>query len=451
MLSRKIGLIGVIFFIFGYVVGAGILIQAVVAARYTGPALWLAFIIAGIPALISAIVVVYIVSALPVSGGTWVYSSRLGSPFIGFIVLASIMLHIIGALALLAVGFGTYFEKFIPGSMLIAAILIIVFLYVINVLGVKIAVTVQIILAICGDFLVIFLFIIFGVPHIKLINLTGAESGGLFPNGFFGIIMGAIILSFSFAGFAAVIEISGEVKNPKRNVPIGLICGFILVTTTYILVSLVITGVADWRTIQVGSTLIDIAALYLPAWFLVFLNILILIAIASTIHGVIMAYSRDLFAAGRDKILPQIFAKVNKRFGTPHASITFVAAGAIILLFFINDLVALSVLCNFTITIPTFVLAYIPLNLKKFKNFSEKSKLKINRKTLMILVIFSMIYSIFVIVVMIIMEPMVLISAAVFYCIAIAYYFARKYQLKKRGIDLIEECKKIPEEASTIN
>ena len=131
-LRRELGLWSVVFFIFGYVVGAGILIQTGVTAGITGPSLWLAFIIAGIPSVLSAIMVAYIVSAFPVSGGAWVYSSRLGKPIIGYLVMVSTILHIMGALALLAVGFGTYFEVFIPGTLLIAAIASLLLFYVVN-------------------------------------------------------------------------------------------------------------------------------------------------------------------------------------------------------------------------------------------------------------------------------------------------------------------------------
>ena len=112
-LQRELGLWSVVFFVFGYVVGAGILIQTGVTAGVTGPALWLAFLIAGIPSVVSAILICYIVSAFPVSGGAWVYSSRLGSPFIGMLVVATVILNIVGGLALLALGFGVYFEVFI--------------------------------------------------------------------------------------------------------------------------------------------------------------------------------------------------------------------------------------------------------------------------------------------------------------------------------------------------
>lgn len=443
-LKRELGLFTVVFFIFGYVVGAGILIQAGVAAGITGPALWLAFIIAGIPALISSIVIIYLVSSMPVSGGSWVYSSRLGSPFIGFMVLVSTLLNIMGSLALLAVGFGTYFELFIPGTLFIAAIVLIIIFYIINLTGVKIAAGIQVIMAICGDFLVIMLFIIFGLPNIDPSNLAG-KGGNMFPTGVIGILMGAAILSFSYAGFVAIIEIGGEVKNPKRNIPLGVIISFVLVTTVYILISIVMIGNMDWRSFGEKSTLLDVAALFFPGWFVIILNVLVLIAIASTFHGVLLAYSRDLFAASRDRIVPQIFSKLNKK-EIPIWSITFIIIGTLIILFSAQSIIALSVLCNFTITVASFVLAYIPLNMKKFEKITENSKIKIKRRTLIILVIVGVAYSTLLFIVMILMEPMVIISASIFYLCAIGYYFLRKQQLKKQGIDLAELCNCIPDE-----
>ncbi|MHA1291734.1 MAG: APC family permease [Promethearchaeota archaeon] len=446
-LRRELGLPSVVFFIFGYVVGAGILIQTGITAGITGPALWLAFIIAGIPNIISAILICYVVSAFPVSGGAWVYSSRLGSPLIGFIVSISIILHIFGALALLAVGFGTYFEIFIPGSLLITAIVIILIFFIINVLGIKIAGGIQIIMAICGDFLVIFIFIIFGLPQIDLNKLSGAESGGLFPNGLIGVFMGAIILSFSYAGFAAVIEIGGEIKNPRRNIPLGLVISLILITSLYILVSIVMVGSMDYKELGRGATLVDVAALFFPKWFLFFLSILILIAIASTLHGVLLAYSRDLYSASRDHVFPLALGKIN-RFGTPHWSLLFFTIGPIIMLFFINDIIELSILCSFTITIAGLVIAYIPFALeKKYPELIEKSTFSISKKTLVILLILNLIYSSFTIVLMIILSPMVIFAASIFYGCALIYYFLRVKWLAKKGINLKEICKTIPEES----
>lgn len=444
-LRRELGLSSVVFFIFGYVVGAGILIQTGVTAGITGPMLWLAFIIAGIPNIIGAIIICYVVSAFPVSGGAWVYSSRLGTPLIGFIVLSSIVLHIMGALALLAIGFGTYFENFIPGTMLLTGIVVILVFYIINVLGVKVAGWVQVVLAIFGDFLVIMIFIIFGLPNIDIEKIAN-PTGGLLPNGIMGIFMGAIILSFSYAGFAAIIEIGGEIKNPRKNIPLGLILSFLLILVVYILVSFIMVGSMDWQSLGEGATLVDVASTFFPGWFIIIMNILILIAIGSTIHGVLLAYSRDLFAAARDKVVPSFLGKVNKK-NVPQWSLTFFTIGAIIVLFFQSSIIDLSVLCNFTITIPNLVLAYIPFKLeKKYPELIEKSNFPIKKRTLMIILVINIGYSIFAIIIMIALSPAVVLFAAIFYAIAICYFFIKKQALKKKGIDINEICATIPDE-----
>ena len=317
-LQRKVGLWPLIFFIFGYVVGVGVLIQSGITAGITGPMLWLAFLLAAIPAVINAIILCYVSSALPVSGGAWVYSSRLGSPMIGMIVVATVMLNIMSGLALVALGFGIYFEIFVPNSFLIMAILILIIFYVINIFGVKFTSGVQVFLVICGDFLVIVIFIIFGLPNVKIANLSGSK-GGLFPTGIIGILMGVIILNFSYQGYTSVIEIGAEIKNPRKNIPLALFISFTLIIVVYVLIAIIMTGVMYWETLgTMEGTIVDVAALFFPSWVLLFLSVLVLIAIASTIHAMLLAYSRNLFSAARDRLLPSFIAKINKRFNTPH-------------------------------------------------------------------------------------------------------------------------------------
>ena len=447
-LRRELGLWSVIFFVFGYVVGAGILIQTGVTAGVTGPALWLAFLIAGIPSVISAILICYVVSAFPVSGGAWIYSSRLGSPFIGMLVVATVILNIVGGLALLALGFGIYFEVFIPGSFLIVAILILIIFYIANIFGIKFTSWLQILLAICGDFLVIFIFIIFGLPHVDINKLKGTGTGGLFPMGIIGIFMGAVILSFSYQGFTAVAEIGGEVKNPRKNIPLGLLISFFLIATVYILVSIVMTGNMDWRTLgEIEGNIVDVAALFFPTWVLIFLSILILIAIASTIHGILLAYSRNLFSAARDHLLPSFLARLNKKYKTPHWSITLFVVGALILLFFQASIIDLSIVLAFTGSITALILASVPLKLeKKYPDLVEKSQFKLNRKILVVCVVINVAYALLSIILMILISPIAVLISIVFYIGAVVYYIIRKKWLAKNGIDLNEICKRIPEE-----
>ena len=223
--------------------------------------------------------------------------------------------------------------------------------------------------------------------------------------------------------------------------------GFIMVVTVYILVSIVMTGTMDYRTLGEGATLIDVAALFFPQSVIFFLSILILIAIASTIHGILLAYSRNLFSAARDHLLPSFFANLNKRYKTPHWSITLFVAGAILLLFFQASIIDLSIVLAFTGSVTGLIVAFIPLNLeKKYPELLEKSRFNINKKIIILCVIFSVSYAIFSIILMLLISPIAVLISLIFYAGAIIYYIIRKRWLLKKGIDLKEICKLLPEE-----
>jgi APA family basic amino acid/polyamine antiporter len=453
-LKRELGLPSIIFFLFGYIVGAGILLQTGTAGEQAGPSLWLAFIIAGIPNVISAILIYYVSSSFPVSGGAWVYASRLISPLIGFVVLSSIIFHIIGSLAFVSIGFGTYFESFIPGSTYFVAFIILAVFYVLNILGVKFAGWVQIVLAIFGDFLILILFIIFGLINVEAGNLAGAGvSGGMFPNGFIGVFIGAVILTFSYSGFQAILEIGGEIKNPKRNVPLGLFISLLMVMLLYILVAIAFVGVLGYSQISSGGqTLLDVfEKIGIGGVFLNFLVILVLIAVASTLHGIILAYSRNLFAAARDKVLPSVLSSVNKRFSTPHWAVSFFCVSSLILLLFQPSYDDLQYYTALTIMVPTLVIAVAPYLLKKkYPELVEKSKFKIKSKYLLALVVFNVIYSSLSIFAIIGIKLYIFLIVAILYAIAFLYYFIRKKWLANRGIDLEEICSTIPEETKEV-
>ncbi|TXT63361.1 MAG: putative Amino acid transporter [Promethearchaeota archaeon] len=458
-LKRELGLTSIVFFLFGYIVGAGILLQTGTASAQTGPGIWLAFIIAGIPNMISAIIIYYIASAFPVSGGAWVYSSRLISPFIGFLVLISIMIHIIGSLAFISIGFGRYFESFLPGSTYYVALIILTMFFLLNLLGVKFAGWVQVALAIFGDFLILVLFIIIGLPNIDVAKLAGIEqtvfgsAGGLFPNGIGGVFVGAVILSFSYAGFTAIVEIGGEIKNPRRTVPLGLFISLIMVMSLYILISIVFAGNLSFFELETGNkTIINVfEKIGISGFFLAFLNILVLIAIGSTLHGIILAYSRNLFSAARDRILPTILSKVNKRFSTPHWAVTFFCVSSLILLIFRPSYDDLQYYCALTITIPTVIIAFAPYLLeKKYPELLENSKFKIKKKYLLMLIIFNVAYSALSILAIIGIKLYIVLIVVGLYAIAIIYYVVRRRWLKKRGFDLNEICQRIPEETKEL-
>jgi APA family basic amino acid/polyamine antiporter len=221
----------------------------------------------------------------------------------------------------------------------------------------------------------------------------------------------------------------------------------------YILVAIAFVGVLGYSQISSGGqTLLDVfEKIGIGGVFLNFLVILVLIAVASTLHGIILAYSRNLFAAARDKVLPSVLSSVNKRFSTPHWAVSFFCVSSLILLLFQPSYDDLQYYTALTIMVPTLVIAVAPYLLKKkYPELVEKSKFKIKSKYLLALVVFNVIYSSLSIFAIIGIKLYIFLIVAILYAIAFLYYFIRKKWLANRGIDLEEICSTIPEETKEV-
>jgi len=138
----------------------------------------------------------------------------------------------------------------------------------------------------------------------------------------FSVVLAAIIPAYvMYTGLNGMTEIGGEVKNPKRNIPIILAVALVLLVLIYVSITYALTGLLPWQDLGKikGATAVATAAgKFMPAGFaVIFASVGALFAAATTINGSLAFLSRDLLALGRDKILPDSIGKVSKRFGTP--------------------------------------------------------------------------------------------------------------------------------------
>jgi len=170
---------------------------------------------------------------------------------------------------------------------------------------------------------IIIFFLCVGAFLIKPGNYTNPATGGFAPNGFKGISAAAAIIFFSYIGFDAVSTAAEEAKDPARDMPFGIIMSLIICTVLYILLSIVMTGIAPWQ--QLGTPEPMITALQFaqgPPALLKFSRFIISLGAVAAMGSVLLVFQmgqpRIFFSMARDGLLPKVFAKVHPKYQTPY-------------------------------------------------------------------------------------------------------------------------------------
>ena len=326
---KTIGLWGLIFTITGFVVGVSIFILPAELIVMSGPSVLLAYAIAGGMAIITCFATAQIGTLMPAEGGTFVAITRLLSPFLGFMAVWILLWSVVLVNSFIGYGFANYIVYFIPSlAKTVAAASIILLFGLINIVGSSLVVKVQ------GAMVIFFLimlsiFIISGLPRFEVENLTP-----FMPNGIVSVFMAASIGYFSFAGFISLLEFGGEIKNPSKNIPLGLAISFVLVLGSYGGVSLILSGInTDIPFAEMQTPVLEVAESFLPNWVITSLVISIIAAAATTVNGLILGYSRDILVIAEARIFPSFLSTKTKRFNTPaNAIITYTLLSVLVVL-----------------------------------------------------------------------------------------------------------------------
>lgn len=312
-MQRSVGAGGAAITLIGFVIGISIFILPGSLAATTGPAVILSYLLAAVMAVFTCVVAAQIGVVFPVSGASFVAVSRLLSPFWGFVLVWMMLGGVAVGAALLAFGFADYLRVFLPFvDRGFAAAGIILALGGLNLLGIRDTVTGQT-LMVAAFMIALVVFCGAGLWHMDTGLLRPFA-----PNGYAPVLAAAIPAAFSYTGFVLIMEIGGEVRDPVRNIPLALGISFGVVLVTYSLVSLALTGVVPWQELGASEAPVsEAAARMLPDWLAKYITLTTIAAAATSINALLLAYSRDVLALARARLLPHVLGRVSARHGEP--------------------------------------------------------------------------------------------------------------------------------------
>lgn len=367
-LKRSLKLIDVFCISTGAMVSSGLFILPGLAFSITGPAVAVAYLLAGLFSLAGMLSIAELATAMPKAGGDYFFITRALGPAVGTIsgLLSWFSLSLKSAFAL--IGMAAFAQLILPGydMQLIAVILCAIFI-VLNILGVKQAARFQVTLVLVMLVLMV-LYIVLGLPKIQLENFQPFSTAG-----WEGIFQTAGFVFVSYGGLLYISSIAEEVDNPNKIIPLALILSLTVVCIFYVLMVFVTTGVLPASDFSGSLTPIsDGAAIFMGDWGMIALSIAAILAFVSTANGGLLSASRYPMSLSRDRLMPKFLGRISDKYNTPYLSI--IITGTFVVIFLLLELEVL-VKAASTVVILTNILACLTLIIlheSKLQNYQPK-------------------------------------------------------------------------------
>jgi len=358
-LKRTLGPVALVALGIGAIIGAGLFVRTAAAiADRAGPSVVLAFIVAGIGCAFAGLCYAEFASMIPVAGSAYTYSYATMGELVAWIIGWDLVLEYAVGAATVAIAWSEYANRVLDwfglripyqwshspleamagtgvhGIINIPAIVILGLLTLLLIRGTQESATVNAVIVVLKVSIVL-LVIAIGWGFINPANhtpfipapTTYVNPTGIAHNygGILGILGAAGVVFFAYIGFDAVSTAAQEAKNPKRDMPIGILGSLVVCTVLYVLFSYVLSGVAtveDFRTHGREASVAFAISTYMPGyeWLSRAVTVAILAGFSSVILVMLLGQSRVFYTMSHDGLVPKVFSEVHSKYRTPYKS-----------------------------------------------------------------------------------------------------------------------------------
>jgi APA family basic amino acid/polyamine antiporter len=401
----------------GAIIGAGIFVlTGHAAASNAGPAIALSFVLGGVACAFAGLCYAEMASTVPIGGSAYTYAYATMGEFIAWLIGWDLILEYSLGATTVAIGWSGYVVSFLhnlgieipphftnaPGTPMInipdalaeklhlasgwtalsgvkdlleknnvdwhvfasstaylnlPAMVIVAAVTALLVLGIKESARVNNVIVVIKIGIVL-LFIAAGIGYVSRANWGGSfippNTGTFGEFGWSGILRGAGVVFFAFIGFDAVSTTAQEAKNPQRDMPIGILGSLVICTILYILVALVLTGVVNYKQLNVPDPIaVGVDAIGLK-WLAPIIKLGAIAGLSSVILVMLLSQPRIFYTMSRDGLLPGWVSKLHPKFGTPYITtiitgLVVMVASAVLPISVVGELVSIGTLFAFAV------------------------------------------------------------------------------------------------------
>ncbi len=351
-LKRTLGAGNLIALGIGAIIGAGLFVRTAAAAgEAAGPAVVISFLIAAVGCAFAGLCYAEFASMIPIAGSAYAYAYVTMGEFLAWVIGWALVLEYALASATVSIAWSEYLNNLLGGAIPyelchspfetglngvtgivnLPALFILVILTLVLIKGTQESARLNAVIVFVKVAIVL-IFIVIGWGFINEANYTPFTIPQSSPDhedwkrfGWGGVLGGAGIVFFAFIGFDAVSTAAQEAKNPKRDMPIGILGSLVVCTILYVLFSHVLTGVANWQDFKTAGKEASVAfaiKTYMPGyeWLGTLMTVAILAGFSSVILVMLMGQSRVFYSMSKDGLVPKVFSELHPKFRTPFKS-----------------------------------------------------------------------------------------------------------------------------------